>query len=293
MPPPSSGGTALLEMLNILELYNVGEMSPASSDTIHLIVEAQRRAFADRAEFLGDADFVKVPVAGLTSKKYAAELAKTINPDRATPSAQVRAGQPAGYESTETTHFTIVDRDGNVVSNTYTLNGGFGCGATAKGTGILLNNEMDDFTSKPGVPNAYGLLQSENNAIAPGKRPLSAMTPTIVVKDGKVVFAVGSPGGPTIINTVLQIVINVVDFGMNIQQAIDAPRVHHQWMPDEIRWEKFGLSRDTRIALEKRGHVFAERPGYIGDAQGIMIEPKTGMRLGAADPRLGGVPVGY
>jgi gamma-glutamyltranspeptidase/glutathione hydrolase len=162
-----------------------------------------------------------------------------------------------------------------------------------KGTGILLNNEMDDFTSKPGVPNAYGLLQSENNAIAPRKRPLSAMTPTIVLKDGKVLFAVGSPGGPTIINTVLQVVINVVDFGMNIQQALDAPRIHHQWMPDEIRWERYGLSRDTRAALEKRGHVFAERPAYIGDAQGIMIEPKTGIRLGASDPRLGGVPVGY
>jgi gamma-glutamyltranspeptidase/glutathione hydrolase len=293
MPPPSSGGTALLEMLNILEGYKLGDMSPGSSDVIHLVVEAQRRAFADRAEFLGDADFVKVPVEGLISKKYAAELARTINTERATPSAQVKAGQPTAYESTETTHYTIVDAEGNVVCNTYTLNGGFGCGATVKGTGILLNNEMDDFTSKPGVPNAYGLLQSENNAIAPRKRPLSAMTPTIVLKDAKVLFAVGSPGGPTIINTVLQVVINVVDFGMNIQQALDAPRIHHQWMPDEIRWEKYGLSRDTRIALEKRGHVFAERPAYIGDAQGIMIDPKTSMRLGASDPRLGGVPVGY
>jgi gamma-glutamyltranspeptidase/glutathione hydrolase len=293
MPPPSSGGIALLEMLNALEQYNLGEMSPASSDAIHLIVEAQRRAFADRAEFLGDADFVKVPAEGLISKKYAADLAKTIHLDHSTPSAEVRAGKPVAYESTETTHFTVIDEEGNVVSNTYTLNGGYGCGATAKGTGILLNNEMDDFTSKPGVPNAYGLLQSENNAIAPRKRPLSAMTPTIVLKDGKVLFAVGSPGGPTIINTVLQIVVNVIDFGMNIQQAIDAPRIHHQWMPDEIRWERYGMNRDTRLALEKKGHVFAERPGYIGDAQGIMIEPKTGVRLGAADPRSGGVAVGY
>jgi len=293
MPPPSSGGTALLEMLNMLEHYDLGSMSPGSSDVLHLLVEAQRRAFADRAEFLGDADFVKVPVAGLVSKKYAADLAKTINPDRATPSAQVRAGNPVGYESTETTHFTVIDSEGNVVSNTYTLNGGFGCGATAKGTGVLLNNEMDDFTSKPGVPNAYGLLQSENNAIAPRKRPLSAMTPTIVLKDGKLVLAVGSPGGPTIINTVLQVLINVLDFGMNIQQAIDSPRIHHQWMPDEIRWERFGLNKDTRAALEKRGHVFSERPTLLGDAEGIMIEPKTGMRLGASDPRSGGVPVGY
>jgi gamma-glutamyltranspeptidase/glutathione hydrolase len=293
MPPPSSGGAALLEMLNILETYNVGEMSPGSADAIHLIVEAQRRAFADRAEYMGDADFVKVPVAGLISKKYAASLARTIDPNHATPSSQVRAGQPSGYESTETTHFTVVDEQGNVVTNTYTLNGGFGCGATAKGTGVLLNNEMDDFTSKPGVPNSYGLLQSENNAIVPHKRPLSAMTPTIVLKDGKVLFAVGSPGGPTIINTVLQIVVNVIDFGMNIQQAIDAPRVHHQWMPDEIRWERYGLNRDTRMELEKRGHKFAERPGFLGDAQGIMIDAKTGIRLGASDPRGGGLPVGY
>src|SRR5262249_6720690 len=293
MPPPSSGGVALLEMLNILEHYKLGEMTPGSSDAVHLLVEAQRRAFADRAEFLGDADFVKVPVAGLISKKYADELVGGIDLSRATPSDQIRAGKPTSYESTETTHFTVIDEEGNVVTNTYTLNGGFGAGVTANGTGVLLNNEMDDFTSKPGVPNAYGLLQSENNAIAPRKRPLSAMTPTIVLKDGKVLFAVGSPGGPTIINTVLQVVVNVVDFGMNIQQAIDFPRVHHQWMPDRIQWEPYGLNRDSRSVLEKRGQVFADKPGYIGDAQGIAIEAKTGVRLGASDPRLGGVPVGY
>ncbi|MFY9609697.1 MAG: gamma-glutamyltransferase [Blastocatellia bacterium] len=293
MPPPSSGGVALLEMLNVLEHYQLSELTPGSSDAAHLLVEAQRRAFADRAEFLGDADFVKVPVEGLISKKYAAELAKGIDLERATPSAQLRAGKPASYESTETTHFAVIDREGNVVTNTYTLNGGYGSGATARGTGVLLNNEMDDFTSKSGVPNAYGLLQSENNAIAPRKRPLSAMTPTIVLKDGNVVLAIGSPGGPTIINTVLQVVVNVIDFGMNIQQAIDFPRVHHQWMPDRIQWEPYGLNKDTRAALEKRGQVFAEKPGYIGDAQGVMIEAKTGMRLGASDPRLGGVPVGY
>src|SRR6185503_20840781 len=218
MPPPSSGGAALLEMLNILEHYNLAYSGPGSSDTIHLLVESQRRAFADRAEFMGDADFVKVPVEGLISRKYADELAQTIDPDHATPSSKVRAGKPMGAESTETTHFTVIDAEGNVVTNTYTLNGGYGSGATARGTGVLLNNEMDDFTSKPGVPNAYGLLQSENNAIAPRKRPLSAMTPTIVLKDGKVWFAIGSPGGPTIINTVLQVIVNVVDFGMNIQQ---------------------------------------------------------------------------
>jgi gamma-glutamyltranspeptidase/glutathione hydrolase len=293
MPPPSSGGTALLEMLNILEHYNLAYSGPGSSDTIHLLVESQRRAFADRAEFMGDADFVKVPVEGLISRKYADELARTIDPDHATPSSKVRAGKPLGAESTETTHFTVIDEEGNVVTNTYTLNGGYGSGATARGTGVLLNNEMDDFTSKPGVPNAYGLLQSENNAIAPRKRPLSAMTPTIVLKDGKVWFAIGSPGGPTIINTVLQVIVNVVDFGMNIQQAIDAPRFHHQWMPDRIQFEPMGINRDTRAALERKGHVFAEKPGNMGDAEGVMIDQKTGMRLGASDPRSGGVPVGY
>jgi gamma-glutamyltranspeptidase/glutathione hydrolase len=293
MPPPSSGGTALLEMLNMLEHYKLEELGHNSSEALHLIIEAQRRAFADRAEFLGDADFVKVPVEGLISKKYAADLVKTIRADRATPSKEVRAGNPTGYESGDTTHYTVIDAEGNVVSNTYTLNNSYGSGVTARGTGVLLNNEMDDFTSKPGVPNAYGLLQSENNSIAPRKRPLSAMTPTIVLKDGKVFFAIGSPGGPTIINTVLQVIINIVDFKMNIQQAIDAPRFHHQWMPDHVRWEPYGLGRDTRRALEARGHLFAERAGYMGDAEGIMIDPKTGMRLGASDPRLGGVPAGY
>ena len=293
MPPPSSGGAALLEMLNILEHYKLAELGPGSSDTIHLLIESQRRAFADRAEFMGDADFVKVPLEGLISKKYAADLAKTIDSDRATPSERVRAGKPAVYESTETTHFTVIDEEGNVVSNTYTLNGGYGSGVTARGTGVLLNNEMDDFTSKPGVPNAYGLLQSENNAIAPRKRPLSAMTPTIVLKDGKVWFAIGSPGGPTIINTVLQVIVNVIDFGMSIQQAIDAPRFHHQWMPDRIDCEPLGINRDTRAALEKKGHVFAEKLRYMGDAEGVMIDPKNGMRLGASDPRSGGVAAGY
>ena len=198
MPPPSSGGAALIEMLNVLEHYDLSRMGWNSSAELHLLVETMRRAFADRAEFMGDADFVKVPVAGLISKKYADDLAKTIALDRATPSDSIRAGKPAGYESTETTHFTVIDQDGNVVSNTYTLNNSFGAGVTARGTGVLLNNEMDDFTSKPGVPNGYGLLQSEANAIAPRKRPLSAMTPTIVLKDGKFLFAIGSPGGPTI-----------------------------------------------------------------------------------------------
>jgi gamma-glutamyltranspeptidase/glutathione hydrolase len=293
MPPPSSGGAALLEMLNMLEHYDVGEMALNSSDEIHLLVETMRRAFADRAEFMGDADFVKVPLAGLISKKYADDLVRTIDPELATPSSKIHAGTPTAYESAETTHFTIIDREGNVVSNTYTLNNGFGSGVTARGTGVLLNDEMDDFTSKPGVPNMFGLLQSEANAIAPRKRPLSAMTPTIVLKDGDVFFAIGSPGGPTIINTVLQVTVDILDFKMNLQQAIDTPRFHHQWMPDEIRWEPFGLNRDTRLALEKRGYTFAQKPGRLGDVEGIMIEKETGMRLGASDSRSCGAPVGY
>jgi len=293
MPPPSSGGVALIEMLNMLEGYNLAELGPGSSDSIHLLTEIERRAFADRAAYLGDTDFVNVPISGLMSRDYAATLARTIKPDRATPSREIREGNPVAYESPETTHFTVIDAEGNVVSNTYTLNNSFGCGATARGTGILLNNEMDDFTSKPGVPNAYGLLQSENNSIAPHKRPLSAMTPTIVLKDGQVYFAIGSPGGPTIINTVFQVIVNVIDYGMNLQQAIDAPRFHHQWMPDHIRYEPFGLNRDTRAALEKRGHAFADKPGYMGDVEGVMIDPQSGIRLGASDPRLGGAAVGY
>lgn len=303
MPPPSSGGAHLIQMLNMLEHYDLGKIPHNSSDHVHLLAEVMKRAFADRAEFMGDADFVKVPITGIISKKYADELVKTVDMQHATPSSQIKAGAPTTYEPTETTHFTVIDKEGNVVSNTYTLNGGFGSGATAKGTGVLLNNEMDDFTSKVGAPNMFGLLQSANNSIEPRKRPLSAMTPTIVLKDGKVFFAIGSPGGPTIINTVLQVVINVIDYGMNIQQAIDAPRFHHQWMPDEIRYEPFGLNADTRKELERRGHIFPKRAGgngatdetgvVIGDAQGVMIDLKTGMRLGAADSRRGGKAVGY
>src|SRR5215813_3562626 len=286
MPPPSSGGAVLIEMLNILEGYELKPMGWSSSARYHLMTEAMRRAFADRAEFMGDTDFVKVPVTGMIDKKYAATLRTSIDMDRASTSAQVRAGKPPGYESEETTHFTVVDKDGNAVANTYTLNGGYGSGATAKGTGVLLNNEMDDFAAKPGTPNMFGLIQSENNAVAPRKRPLSAMTPTFVLrKDGSLWFAIGSPGGPTIINTVLQVVTNIVDFDMNLQQAIDAPRIHHQWLPDELVYEPFGLSADTQRALESRGHKLVSRPRYMGDAEGIMIEEKTGVRLGASDPR--------
>ncbi len=293
MPPPSSGGIAMLEMLNILERYDLKKMGAGSAQSIHVMVEAMRRAFADRAEFLGDPGFVKVPVAGLTSRTYADKLAATIDPNRASTSEQIKHGNPAPYESEQTTHFTVVDKDGNVVTNTYTLNGGYGSHVTVEGAGFLLNNEMDDLAPEPGKPNMYGLIQGEANAVAAGKRPLSSMTPTIVLKDGKFWFALGSPGGPTIINTVTQSIINVIDHGMNIQQAIDWPRFHHQWMPDEIRWEPFGISPDTMQKLISMGHKFSERSGNMGDCEGVMIEDKTGVRLGGNDSRANGKSVGY
>lgn len=293
MPPPSSGGAVLLEMLNILEDYDLSRMNPQSSERYHLLTEAMRRAFADRAAYMGDADFVRVPVAGLIDKAYAAQRRTGIDLNRASASDTVRAGQPAG-ESEETTHFTVVDGAGNAVSNTYTLNGNYGSGAVAAGTGVLLNNEMDDFAARPGTPNQFGLIQSERNAVAPRKRPLSAMTPTFVLRrDGSLWFALGSPGGPTIINTVLQIISNVVDHGMTIQAAVDAPRLHHQWLPDEITYEPLGFSSDTLRALQTRGHRLAAKPRYLGDAHAILIEAGTGLRLGAGDARQGGVPIGY
>jgi gamma-glutamyltranspeptidase/glutathione hydrolase len=294
MPPPSSGGAVLIEMLNILEGYDLSKFDSASSERYHLMTEAMRRAFADRAEFMGDSDFVNVPVAGLIEKSYAAKLRAGINTDRASTSVEISAGQPIGHESEETTHFTVVDAEGNAVANTYTLNNSYGSAAVAKGTGIILNDEMDDFAAKPGTPNMYGLIQGERNAVAPHKRPLSAMTPTFVLrKDGSLWFTVGSPGGPTIINTALCVIINVVDYGMDIQQALDFPRIHHQWLPDELIFEPYGLSGDTQKALTALGHKLA-RPRYLGDAEGIMIEEKTGVRLGATDPRRSdGLAIGY
>jgi gamma-glutamyltranspeptidase/glutathione hydrolase len=294
MPPPSSGGAVLIEMLNVLEGFDLRHMGASASERYHVETEAMRRAFADRAEYMGDADFVNVPVAGLIDKAYAERLRRGIKLERASTSAEVKAGRPVGAESLETTHFTVVDAEGNCVSNTYTLNDSFGSKVVAKGTGVLMNDEMDDFAAKPGTPNMFGLIQGERNAVAPHKRPLSAMTPTFVLrKDGSLWFAVGSPGGPTIINTVLQVITNVIDFDMNIQQAIDAPRIHHQWLPDELVYEPYGMSADTFRALEERGHKLTQRPRYMGDAQGIMIEEKTGVRLGASDPRGSGEPVGY
>jgi len=293
MPPPSSGGVALIEMLNMLEPYDLKSMGWHSAQEVHTMVEVMRRAYADRAKFLGDTDFVAVPVQGLMTRAYAEQRRKDIDAAHASDSKAVASSEPARYESPQTTHFTIMDPDGTVVASTYTLNESYGSAVTAPGAGFLLNDEMDDFTSKPGVPNTYGLIQGEANAIAPQKRPLSSMTPTIVMKDGKVLFAVGSPGGSTIINTVLQVVVNVIDFGMNIQEAIDSPRFHHQWLPDKIKWEPFEFSRDTADALGKMGHVFEDRPEFIGDAHAIGVDSQNGARLGASDPRRGGHAVGW
>jgi gamma-glutamyltranspeptidase/glutathione hydrolase len=296
MPPPSSGGAVLMEMLNILEGYDLGAMNPLSSEKYHLVVEAMRRAYADRAEYMGDPDFASVPTAQMISKDYARRQRSTIKLDRASTSAEIRGGQPEENQTGQTTHFSVVDPQGNVVANTYTINDLYGSGVTAKGTGIILNDEMDDFTARPGTPNLWGVIQSARNSIVPGKRPLSSMTPTIVLrKDGSVWFAVGARGGARIINAVLQVVLNIIDHGMNIQQAIDAPRIHHQWFPDEVRYEPFGLSSDTLRALAARGHKLEEAttPRNIASAEGIMIEEGTGTRLGASDPRNDGTPVGY
>ena len=294
MPPPSSGGAVLIQMLNILEGFDVKKLGPLSSEYYHVLIETMRRAYADRAEYMGDADFARVPVAGMIDKAYAERQRSGINLERASSSSEVRAGKPAGEESPETTHFSIVDAAGNAVSNTYTLNGAFGSGVVAKGTGVLLNNEMDDFTAKAGAPNLFGAIQSARNAIEPGKRPLSSMTPTFVLRpDGSLFFAIGTPGGTTIINTVLQVIMNVIDHGMNLQEAIDAPRVHHQWLPDEVMSEPFGLSADTRRALEARGHKISTVEREMSDAQGVMIEEKTGVRLGASDSRRDGAAIGY
>jgi gamma-glutamyltranspeptidase/glutathione hydrolase len=294
MPPPSSGGIAIIEMLHMLEHYDVTATGWQSARYIHLLTEVMRRAFADRAEFLGDPDFEKLPVSALTSPSFAEERRKTIDLEHAASSREIRAGDPAPFERPDTTHFAVVDGDGNMVSNTYTLNDWFGAGVTAKGTGVLLNDEMDDFTSHPGVANEYQLIQSEKNAIAPKKRPLSSMVPLIMLQDGKPWLAVGAAGGPRIISTVLEIVLSVVDFHVSLQEALDAGRIHHQWMPDEIYWEPDGINPDTRAALEKMGHKFREKPlAHISDANAVMIDPKTGLRQGGADSRRSGAAVGY
>ena len=290
MPPPSSGGVHLIQLLNILETWPLHEWGPNSATTVHHIAEAMKLAYADRSEYLGDPDFTKVPVAGLTSKTYARELAARIDPSRAKPASEIKPGQPQRYESGQTTHYSVIDRDGNAVVVTYTLNFSFGSGIVAAGTGILLNNEMDDFAAKPETPNAYGLIGGDANAIGPGKRPLSSMTPTLVFENGQPMLVTGSPGGSHIITTVLQIVSNVVDYRMNIAEATLAPRFHHQWLPDELRLEK-GFSPDTVRLLRERGQNVVIKE-VMGDAQSI-VRLSDGLYGFSDTRRLGGLAVGY
>ena len=282
-PPSSSGGIALLEMLGILDGTGYEKAGAGSASAIHYVAESMRRGYADRNEYVGDPDFVKVPIAGLLDPAYHAKLRATIDPERATPSTLVRPGKPAGSESMETTHYSVVDSEGNAVAVTYTLNGGFGNGITVPGLGFLLNNEMDDFASKPGTANMFGLVQGETNAIAPGKRPLSSMTPTILEKDGKLFMTVGAPGGGRISTAVLQVILNVIDFGMNVQDAIDAPRVHHQWQPDKLSLER-AISPDTVALLKSRGYDVDYAPGVV-IAQVAAIVSDGGWLQGGSDGR--------
>jgi len=316
-PPPSSGGTVLIETLNILEGYDLAKAGSRSAESVHLTAEAFRRAFFDRAEFLGDPDFAKLPIAQLTDKKYAEAWRVTIDPDHATASKdlqrpaifntlaqadaqQTQKMQPTPpHESPHTTHYSVVDADGNAVAVTTTINDWFGSRVTATGLGFILNDEMDDFSAKPGAPNGDGLIQGAANSIGPGKRPLSSMTPTIVLKDGKLFLVLGSPGSSRIITTVALAVMGVVDYGMNIQEAIDAPRFHNQWIPDVLSVEAW-FAPDAVHALQKMGYKIingqtedANWSPYWNDAECIAIDPQTGERLGASDGRNNGKPVGY
>ncbi|MGB2535333.1 gamma-glutamyltransferase [Hafnia paralvei] len=268
-PPPSSGGVTLCEILNVLEGYDLKTSGFNSAQTIHIMTEAMRHAYMDRNTFLGDPAFVKNPTDKLLSKEYAVEIRKQIQPETATPSSKVQPGMEP-HEKPETTHYSIVDHNGNAVSTTYTINGRFGSVVIAPGTGFFLNDEMDDFTVKVGEQNMYGLVQGATNAIAPGKRPLSSMTPTLVTKDGKVFMVVGSPGGSRIITITLQTVLNVIDHGMAPQEAVDAPRIHHQWLPDEVYFEQRGLSHDTQKLLQERGYKLVEQTPW-GAAELIMV----------------------
>jgi len=317
-PPPSSGGTALIEALNILEGYDLAKLGNRSADSIHLVTEAFRRAYYDRAEFMGDPDFSKIPVARLMEKDYGAAWRESIDPQRPTASAALQhpaefrdldrlaeamgatpAAQPA-REPEHTTHFSVVDAEGNAVAVTTTLNDSFGSKVTVAGLGFLLNDEMDDFASGPGIPNMFGLIQGPANFVGGNKRPLSAMTPTIVLKEGKLFLVLGSPGGGRIISTVAEILLSVVDWKLDIQQAVNAPRFHHQWLPDRLDLEEDGFSPDTVRLLVEHGynvHIGYESQGkhqrWWSDGECIAVDPQSGERLGASDGRNNGKPVGY
>jgi len=286
MPLPSSGGTVLLETLNILEGFRLGDLEQGSAASLHLLIEAMKRGYADRARYLGDPAFVNAPVNILLAKDYAAKLRAEIDPERATPADKVTAAL-SPHEGHNTTHYSVVDSQGNAVSNTYTLNFSYGVGLVAEGTGVLLNNELDDFTAAPGASNAFGLVGYQANLPGPGKRPLSSMSPTIVLKDGKVVLVTGSPGGSRIISTVLQVIVNVLDYHMDVAAAVAAPRLHHQWMPDEVKVEP-GFSEEVLAGLRAKGHSVSESMGY---SSANSIEVMANERYGAPDPRTRGATV--
>ncbi|MDY0080926.1 MAG: gamma-glutamyltransferase [Ignavibacteriales bacterium] len=293
MPPSSSGGTALIQMLNILENTDLAKLGWGSSEYYHYLVETMRRVYADRSKHLGDPEYYDVPLKQLISKEYARERFSSIK-EVSSRSSEVLPGEVSGlYESEETTHYSIYDKSGNAVSVTTTINSSFGSNVVVEGAGFLLNNEMDDFSSKPGVPNQFGLLGSEANSIEPGKRMLSSMTPTIVLKENEPYLVVGSPGGSTIMTVVLQVILNCIDFGMSIRDANDAPRIHHQWYPDEIWYEKFGLSNDVMENMQRKGHIFAKKTRTLGLVEGIMIDKKAGIISGATDKRGYGLAEGY
>ena len=283
MPPPSSGGIALVSLFQSIENYPINKWGFQADSTIQVMVEAERRVYADRAEHLGDPDFLKVPQKQLLDKNYNVNRMKDFSFDRATPSSAVKAGEIIGKESMETTHYVIVDKDGNAASVTTTLNGSYGSLVVVGGAGFLLNNEMDDFSVKPGTPNMYGLVGGKANAIQPQKRMLSSMTPSILEKNGKLFMVVGTPGGSTIITSVFQTILNVVDFGMTMQEAVAAPRFHHQWLPDQVDYEPKAISENVRETLRKKGYNLKERNAY-GRVDGILVNP-NGTYQGGADPR--------
>jgi gamma-glutamyltranspeptidase/glutathione hydrolase len=291
VPPPSSGGVTLIQLLKMTEAYPFREWGFHSTQTIHVMIEAERRAFADRSEYLGDPGFIQIPVNKLVSKSYLLHRMKTFDEKKASSSKEIRAGSPETYTSEETTHYSVVDAEGNAVATTTTLNNTFGNSIVVDSAGFLLNNEMDDFSVKPGFPNMYGLVGGEANSVQPGKRMLSSMTPTIVEKEGKLLLVVGSPGGSTIPTTVFQVIINVLDFDMNIAQAVDTGRIHHQWLPDWISYEKNAIDSTTLAKLRYMGHVLKER-NTIGSTNAIMILP-GGKKAGGADKRGNNSSCGY
>lgn len=292
MPPPSSGGIALLQLLKFVEPYPIKQWGFNKDSTIQLMVEAERRVYADRSKYLGDPDFYKVPVDSLLKQQYIRERMKSLTWAAATPSSAVQPGSFAGYESDQTTHYSIVDRDGNAVSVTTTLNGGFGSKIFVRGAGFLLNNEMDDFSAKPGVPNMFGLIGGKANAIQPGKRMLSSMTPTILEKDGKLFMVAGTPGGSTIITSVFQTILNVVEFDQSMQKAVASKRFHHQWLPDQVDFEKGAIDSLTQIGLSQKGYKLVLHKGSIGRVDAILLT-KWGYYEGGADPRGDDTAIGW